>query len=332
MGPLTRFSPPYFLPVHWYRVYGQLLASEVPFPEMRPSDPGEATWTFRAAPGTIDPPDQSGSPLLGSQTLYQGCQARLYQTPGGWRIVVDDTGVYDLTDRGRSIVWHAFPESTLDFARAHLFGRVLATAMHFNGSLVLHGSAVAFPAGAVVFLAPKHTGKSTLALALTLGGARLISDDSIAVDFDTRPMVVPGVQSLRLLGDSVEKLVGDPPSQQRSDGKYVLSDLPPDRLEDRPVPLAAVYLLAAAESIAAGDPVIRLPLPQPIAAASMVGQGKVSEMLGTGEAPELLRRAARLSSLVPVYRLPVLRDLSRLEEVVERIAAWHGGPAGTQPA
>jgi hypothetical protein len=318
--------------VHWYRVYGQLLASEIPFPEMRPADPGEAAWTFRPAPGGVRSPGESGLRLLGSQTLYEGCHARLYQIPGGWRIVVDDTGVYDLTDRGRTIVWHAFPESSLDFAQAHLFGRVLATAMHFSGSLVLHGSAVAYPAGAVVFLAPKHTGKSTLALALTLGGARLISDDSIAVDFEVLPMVVPGVQSLRLLGDSVERLVGDRPSQRRPDGKYVLSDLPLERLEDRPVPLAAVYLLAAAESIAAGDPVIRLPLTQPVAAASMVGQGKVSEMLGAGEAPELLRRAARLSSLVPVYRLPVLRDLSRLHEVVERVAAWHGGPAETQPA
>jgi hypothetical protein len=93
-----------------------------------------------------------------------------------------------------------------------------------------------------------------------------------------------------------------------------------------------VYLLAAAERITDGEPVIRVPVPPPIAAASMVGQGKVSEMLGPGEAPELLRRAARLTTMVPVYRLPVLRDLSRLQDVVERIAGWHGEPSAAPPA
>ncbi len=318
--------------MHWYRVYGQRLASELEFPEMRAAEPGEAAWTFRVAPGTIAPPDQSAALLLGSQPLYQGCAARLYQSESGWRIVVDDTGVYDLTDRGSTITWHPFADSTLDFARAHLFGRVLATAMHFKGLLVLHGSAVAYPDGAVVFLAPKHTGKSTLALALTLGGARLISDDSISVEFQARPMVAPGVQSLRLLGDAAERLMGALPSEQRSDGKYILNDLPADRLEDRQVPLVAVYLLAAAERINDNEPVVRLPLPPPIAAASMVGQGKISEMLGPGQAPELLRRAARLTSLVPVYRLPVLRDLSRMHEVVEKISSWHGQPSAPAPA
>ncbi|HWA57911.1 MAG TPA: hypothetical protein VG692_11700 [Gemmatimonadales bacterium] len=315
--------------MYWYRVYGERLASDVPLPEARPTEPGEPAWTFRQLPPA---PVAGGDQLLGTQDLYPGCQARLYRTGRGHRIVVDDTGVYDLTAGGRDITWQPTPDSTSDFGRAHLLGRVLATSLHHQGSLVLHGSAVAYDAGAVIFLAPKHTGKSTLALALTLAGARLISDDSLAVDAGPVPSVAPGVQSMRLLQDAAAALAGALPVAEQSDGKVLLASLPPERLESGRVPIQAIYLLVAAESISGDRAVDRQPLPPPLAAAGIVGQGKVAEMLGPAEAPELLRRAARLASAVPVYRMPVLRDLHRLPEVVTRVAGWHGQASETLSA
>jgi len=322
-GPLT--APPSPVAVlHWYHAYGRRLASELPLPELRVASAGDPFWTFRAGSEAerFPPPDEG---LLGQQTIYSGCHARLYRKPDGWRIVVDDTGIFDLDDSGRTLTWHPFPGSTPDFGRAHLLGRVLATSMHFNGALMLHGSAVSFPAGAAVFLAPKHTGKSTLALALTLAGAGLISDDTIAVALPetASPEVWPGVHSLRLYGDSVTQLAGGVGAERRNDGKFLVADLPENRLEQRVRPLVAVYLLAAARSIASGAAVDRRIVHPPLAAAAMVGQGKISEMLGAGEAPVLLRRAARLASRVPVYQLAVHRDLDRLPEVCEQLAAWH---------
>lgn len=310
--------------MHWYRVYGRLLASDLPFPELTEAAPGTATWTFRVRSGSDSqaPPPAS---LLGQQTIYSGCEARLHATSAGWRITVDDTAVYDLTDQGRTIIWTPLPDCLPDFLRAHLLGRVLATAMHFSGALVLHGSAVAYPGGALLFLAPKHSGKSTLALALAEAGARLVSDDTIMVTSDVMPRVWPGVHSLRLLPDVAKRLghIGLP--AERGDGKSVVTDLPRERLEQRARPLLAVYLLAAAESIAGGKAIARRELSAPLAAAAIVGQGKVSEMLGIGEQPVLLARAAELVARVPVYRLAVLHDLARLPEVAERLAGWHGG-------
>lgn len=310
--------------VHWYHTYGQLLASEIPFPELREAPAGSSTWTLRQgpiAPPTADP----SNTLLGQQVIYQGCSARLFRTPNGLRITVDDTGTFDLTDNGSLIVWCPSPGGTVDFGRAHFLGRVLATAMHFDGTLVLHGSAVSYSSGAVIFLAPKHTGKSTLALALTLSGARLISDDTITVVLpeSDKPVIWPGVHSLRLFSDSASRLGGVLPVDRREDGKYLVADLPADRLESRISRLSAVYLLAAAESIAGGRAIARRSIPQPLGAAAMVGQGKISEMLGSGEAPALLQRAARIATQVPVYQLAVHRDLSRLAEVTDQLAAWH---------
>lgn len=312
-----------------YRVFGQHLVSELLLPELRVSPADQARWTFHLGP-PAEPPGLPEGQLLGQQVIYPGCLARLFARDDGWRIVVDDTGVFDLTQGGRVITWSRFPGSTEDFARAHLLGRVLATSMHFGGALVLHGSAVSYREGAVLFLAPKHTGKSTLALALTLAGARLMTDDTITVTLDGRPEVWPGVHSLRLLPDIVAH-VGATQQHQREDGKFLVSDLPAERLEGETRPLAAVYLLAAAESITDGAALARRLVPQPLAAAAMVGQGKISEMLGPAEAPVMLRRAAQVASQVPVYRLAVLRDLPRLSEVTAQLAEWHAGtPAPPQ--
>lgn len=306
-----------------YRVYGQQLLSELSFPELRDGQSGAARWTLRLG-GEVEPTAVPDTSPLGHQVIYPGCSARLYARADGWRIVVDDTGVFDLAAGGREITWSPFPGSTLDFGRAHLLGRVLSTAMHFDGSLVLHGSAVSFPAGAIVFLAPKHTGKSTLALALTLGGARLVSDDTITVDLSgqSTPAVWPGVHSLRLLPDAVEHL-RTPSLDQRRDGKFLVNDLAPAELEQRVRPLLAVYLLAAAESISGGQAIARRLMSPPLAAAALVGQGKISEMLGPAEAPVLLRRAAVVASRVPIYGLAVLQDLHRLSEVTSQLADWH---------
>ena len=263
--------------------------------------------------------------MLGAEFLYGEFSAFLSKVEAGWRVVVEDTGEFEISTDGRTITAHRYPDGTWDFLRAHLLGRVLATSMHFDGLLVLHGSGVSYPSGSIAFLAPKHSGKSTLALTLTLAGARLVTDDSLPVVPGEPPLVWPGVHSLRLRGDSAEQLAGGLPSTQRRDGKYVLSDLPEERLEQAPTPLRAIYLPVGAESLATGASVDRRRLSPPLAAAALVGQSKIPRMLGASEGPELLRRAVRVASQIPVYQLPVVRDLNRLPEVAAQITAWHHG-------
>jgi hypothetical protein len=254
----------------------------------------------------------------------------LFRHGAGLTVTIDDTGRYELAAAGREIAFWPVPGGTLDYARAHFLGRVLATSMHFEGALVLHGSAVSYPDGAVVFLAPKHSGKSTLALSLTLAGARLISDDTISVvgASEGAPMVRPGIHSVRLFPDTAVRLAGVADRAQRDDGKELVTGLPSDRVEQETRHLAAVYLLAPAASIVGGVAIGRRPLPQPLAAAAMVGQGKITEMLGRAEAPVLLARAARVASRIPVFQLAVHHDLSRLPEVTGQLAEWHSTGAG----
>jgi hypothetical protein len=274
-----------------------------------------------------DPAQHGSSPTgvaLGKQQLYDNCAATLYQVDYGWRIVVDDTAEFDLSPDGSLITARPYPDAFPDFLRAHLLGRVLATSLHFSGLLVLHGAAVSLAGGAVAFMAPKGFGKSTLALALTALGGRLLSDDSIPVTLDERPIAWPGVHSVRVRGDTALHLTGAIPPEQRTDGKFVLTDLPDDRLEELPRPLAAVYVLAPASLIPDGAAIHRSQLPRPPAAATLVGQSKIPEMLGPLHAAALLQRASWVATRVPVYRLAILRDMSRLADAATQLAAWHG--------
>lgn len=313
--------------MYFYRAFGQILASEFPLPELRPTSPATPRWTIRFG-GVWRRGAEATGVVLGSEPLYQDHTATLRSGPDGWRIVVDDTGEYEFADEGRTITVWRYPEGSEDFLRGHLLGRVIAATLHREGRLVLHGSAVSFPDGASAFLAPKGTGKSTLALALTLNGARLMSDDALPVQADPAPVVWPGVHSMRLREDSAGQIGGGDPATQRADGKFLVGDLPAERLEDAPQPLRAIYLLVGAERIAEGGPVARRRLAVPAAAASLVGMSKIPLMLGKAEGPELLRRAVQLAARVPVYQLMILRDMQRLPDVAVRIAEWQREPVG----
>lgn len=307
--------------MYFYRAFGQILASEFPLPELRPTSPAAPRWTIRFGGVWRRGTDATGV-VLGSEPLYQGYAATLTRSDAGWRIVVDDTGEYEFADDGRTITAWRYPEGSEDFLRGHLLGRVIAATLHRQGLLVLHGSAVAYPSGAAAFLAPKGTGKSTLALALTLAGGKLLSDDALPVQVDAEPMVWPGVHSMRLREDSAGQIGGGDPATRRADGKFVVGSLPDERLEEAPQPLRALYLLVGAEKIAEGGPVARRRLATPAAAAALVGMSKIPLMLGKAEGPELLRRAVQLASRVPVFQLMIQRDMQRLPEVASRIAEW----------
>ncbi len=307
-----------------YLIYGECLRSEIEFPELRPCQGLTASWHFRPGPRVelIEPE------MVGEEHLYQDIHVRLYRHRHGWRVDVGDCGTFDLSSDGRNVSWCPYEDGWLDFARAHLMGRVLATSMHFAGRIVLHGSAVAIDGGAIAFLAPKHFGKSTLALALTQAGAGLLTDDTLPVDLGSCPIAWPGVHSLRLNPDSVDRL-GLPASDVLTrDGKHVLRDLPDSSLATTPVPLQAVYFLVPVEESPTTPAVARERLETVMAAPGLVGHTKIGAMLGRDAAVDLLQRACALANTVPVYTLRVQRTFDALESVVDIIQGWHSDPVG----
>jgi hypothetical protein len=308
-----------------YHLFGRTLASELAFPELpaasAPSDGGWWSLTATAAP----PPDLS-LPRLGAEPVMDGVTAVLSGGPARYRLAYDDTGIFEITDRGRRIVWHRPGGAAPDpgHVRADVLGRVMAVALHAAGIPALHGSAVVLHDAGVAFVAPKGYGKSTTAAALVRAGAALLSDDIVAVLPGRRPEVVTGVPAVHLWRDAAAQIRGAPvPGDDALKARIDWGGA--ERSWNTPAPLAAVYLLAPARPEA--DAVLhRERLPPVTAALTLVGQAKIGALLGPANAGALLEACAALSAQVPVYRLVIPRNLARIDDLVRRFAEWHDAP------
>lgn len=317
--------------MHDYALLSGCLRSELEFPDLSPiAGPVlEPDWVLRVS--TQAPPVTSLS-LLGEYDAGY-TTARLHRTGTGFRLTYANTGSYDVTRDGREMVWYSMPAAPLELVTAVILGPVLALALHGSGFLCLHGSGVELAGRGVVFLAPKFHGKSTLAMALTAAGARLITDDAVVVSPDVPFTLLPATHSVRLWQDSAERLRVDQLAGMLVPGvKQIFTRLPRDMLVWEPVPLAAIYLLQSCRP-KANEPLLtaatrsRVSLGQ--AAASLAQRTKLPDpLVGYGVAAADLQRAAAVVRHVPVYRLEVTRDWDRLPEVVEQIFTWHRVPAG----
>ena len=160
-----------------HAIFGGCLRSEIPLPELPPIHGVEPDWIFQRA---AQPP--SGGTYLGDDRVDAEIRVRCSKLSDGFRLEFDDTGTFDITQRGRLIAWTPGTSSAMELVRADLLGGVFSVALHLQGLLCLHGSAVGIDGSAVAFLANKGAGKSTMATALCAAGATLITDDMLPVD------------------------------------------------------------------------------------------------------------------------------------------------------
>lgn len=306
-----------------YSVFGGCLRSELEFPELPEAVDDRVDWTFTISD---TPPADPPTEALGRDRVDDPIEVRSFRTEGGFRLEYDDTGTFDVLRAGKEIVWYRPPDASDEAARLDVIGRVLALALHASGSFCLHASAVAIAGGAVGFIAPKFHGKSTLALALAGAGGRLITDDTLAVDLVPTPSARPGIQTVRLWEDSAAAVgLGQGSVVVEGSGKYRVHDRPRLRPVRRKAPLVALYALAPKTPVPGEPAAQRTLLPPTRAVLALVGQSKLGPLLGGSEGPVHFRRAAALAGTVPVYTLEVVRDLDRLDDVVDTVLEWHHG-------
>jgi len=109
-----------------YHVFGGVLRSELAFPELDVAERGDPDWTLTV---TFTPaPDVPLGPQLGEDRVDVDVLVHSYATPSGFRLVYDDTGVFDVSEGGRAIRWHRPPSADLEAGRLDVLGRVLALA------------------------------------------------------------------------------------------------------------------------------------------------------------------------------------------------------------
>ncbi len=308
-----------------FALFGGVLRTSIEFPELASVGGTEPTWILEA--GTT-PPSLRDATALGADTVFATCMVHAFKRErGGYSLVFDDTGRFDISGNGKSITWYGGSERLLEAGRADIVGRVLPMALHGSGILSLHASAVAIGNEGIAFLAPKFHGKSTLASALVEEGGRLITDDVLPVLISEPPICMPGVPRLRLWRDSVQATLGSATAESvPADGKHRVDDLRDDQIQSLPIRFATAYILTPVNELPEGRAVMRERLDSIAGTLSLVQHAKIAPLLSGGEAGALFSQTASVTGAIRVYDLYVTRDLSRLSEVARTITRWHLRP------
>ena len=225
-------APPLQQPPVLYMAYGLTIASELTCPQLLPgSGTPDVTIRYGQAPAML-------TDVYDRVVAYK-------TTPTALWLEVRSVGRY-LVTAGKTVIIEPDPAGNEADLRAFLLGAVCGALLHQRGKLALHGSAIATPRGAVVFVAPSGYGKSTLAAAFQQRGHQVLADDVCAVscDSDGVPQVFPAFPQLRLCADVVRHLnvaVALPPPSRFDLDKYAL--LVGQSFLAHPLPLHAVYEL-----------------------------------------------------------------------------------------
>ena len=293
---------------HRYAAHGTEIQSDLPLPE----------FPIRIAP-------------LGGDCLQIAADASLplpdfvgerygVHEPG-FRVAWDEVGTFQITLEG-NIRYRRVPAASDELIRVPLLGSILAVALHFRNTLVMHGNAMFVDGKAAILVGAKGRGKSTLSAAMLNRGHRVYAEDTASVEMPAGAPVValPGTRQLRLWPDSLERLLGGSGLESRP--MHELSDkrvVPLPNLPELParVSLKRIYVIEEATDLSL-QPVPSAEAWQQVLTHSFVSRFG-SELLAGPRAARHFAACSALAKGVPCVRLQRPRDFSRLGETVEHI-------------
>lgn len=181
-----------------------------------------------------------------------------------------------------------------DLREHRIASSAVCTLLAMRGDLVLHASAVAAGARAIVFCGPTGRGKSTLALALGEAGYGVLGEDGLAIALDRdEPIAFPGARGVR-----VRRLSAD--GSRRTD---LVPDPAPG--EPPPCPVAAMVLLGERGKALSVEP-LEAARALALLTPNLVHSG------GREAIAAAFGRLARLLHTVPAFRASLPEDLGAL--------------------
>lgn len=289
-----------------YQVYGLTIESVVSCPEL---PAGEPPADVRVRYGEV-PASLGVSPVP---------SVPFEATPDRFLLRVAGVANY-LVSRGSEVVVDRASGVEEGRVRLYLLGAVFGALFHQRGTLVLHGSAIETPRGAVVFAAPSGSGKSTLARAFLARGYRALADDICAISFAMagHPVVAPGYPQMKLWADAAEMLEEGTESFEKVLGdrdKYIVPI--PDSFCSHSLPLHAVYVLDTSS-----EELMSERLEGVDRFDALVRDTYRAGFLDVMDAQRShFRNVVAAATAVPISRVSYPRDLHRLAETVDRIEA-----------
>ena len=241
---------------HFYSAYGLNISSDLAIPGLKTTPPisdsdlrvwlgSKPCWAsqlkdleakiFYESP----PEDAPGEPTLKIWSLPEA---------GYLRLLYGD-GTQFILDRPATRVWATWLHPlTLEDTVVYLLGPVFGFILRLRGLTCLHASAVEVGGRALALAGEAETGKSTTAAAFARRGHAVLSDDIVTLrQMGDTFLAEPGYPRVCLWPDSVSLLCGSPEALPRLTPNWEKCYLPLDgsdqQFQERPLPLAAIYVL-----------------------------------------------------------------------------------------
>ena len=315
-----------------YSVFGLILCSNLPIPELVPLPTPPAgpvvSIHMKTSPRAKEIPSEPKDLIYTSAyTDPTGQPAlRIWEIAHGQFLYL---AYYDGTqfwmDRGGTELWAQWPDNlAIEDAATYLLGPVLGLLLRLRGVTCLHASAVSFGDRAIAFVGSEGAGKSTTAAMLARKGCTVISDDVVALaERQGSFYVFPAYPYLSLWSDSVAMVYGSEkelPSFSANWDKRLLS-LAGNHLAfaGEPLPLAAIFLFG--ERSSSEDAPRIEPLEPKGALLSLVANSFATNLLDKEMRAFEFEFLGRMLRSVPVQRLIPHEDpsqIGRLCDVVLR--------------
>lgn len=226
---------------HAHTAFGLAFRSCLPLPELLPAEAAGAA-DVEIVYGEV------AAELPGLLVRRRSVQI----APDRLRLQIDGVAVY-LIEEGRRITIARAAEADDAEVRVFLLGSAVGALLHQRDDLVLHGSAVEWDGGAVVFMGKSGAGKSTLATAFGRRGRPILTDDLCVVraGADGRMLAYPGFPQTKLWLDALKQLDIPPDGLQRILRKLDKRAVPlGEQFHGAPLPVRKLYVLRPQ---AAGD-------------------------------------------------------------------------------
>jgi hypothetical protein len=231
-------------------------------------------------------------------------------------------GTEFLVDSAASEAWATWPDSsTLEDTATYLLGPVFGFMLRLRGITCLHASAVALGDRAIALLGPASAGKSTTAAVFSRMGHRVLTDDIVALsERDGTVQVQPAYPQLRLWPEAVALLNGGADTLPRLtptwDKRALDLTTNGGRFQERPLPLAAIYVLAERSA----DPEPRIEgLQGRESLLTLLANTYVGYLLDAAMRRQEFESLGRLVAAVPVRRVVPSADPTHISRLCARI-------------
>jgi hypothetical protein len=226
--------------MYLHKAFGLIIESPFPLP---------AETLFELAPGQKIDLSIVCQEYLYTRRLSHSPECSISGSAADFVMRWEEVGEFRLC-HGQELTIRPRPGVSEDVLSLFVTGSVFAMLLHQRGMTTLHGSVVEVEGQAVAFLAPKGTGKSTLALALQRCGATLLSDDIVALYGGGNLLhVASGFSQARLWPDALAQLGHDFEDYAKLRAEVDKRAVPLPFKEQEVPPLRHIMLIANGEEL-----------------------------------------------------------------------------------